>query len=231
MRIPSSTGIAGWVLVTGQPIVIDDLQQDPRFARQAAERTGYVPTGPDGRAARERRDDRSASSRCSTAPRTERSRSGEIDLLILFANQAAIGLDLLQTARRARAVAEQGEGGRGRGRPARGAARAHGGRVPRHCGCSRRSRRCSQRLPTQVVDEQAPERRRGARRRLFRAHRRAKELGLDVREVSLRRRASPGPSSRWPSKSGARRPRSLLFTSVMSTSTLSRQLRARPAEP
>ena len=45
MRIPSSTGIAGWVLVTGQPIVIDDLQQDPRFARQAAERTGYVPKG------------------------------------------------------------------------------------------------------------------------------------------------------------------------------------------
>ena len=36
---------------------------------------------------------------------------GEIDLLILFANQAAIGLDLLQTARRARAVAERGEGG------------------------------------------------------------------------------------------------------------------------
>ena len=36
---------------------------------------------------------------------------GEIDLLILFANQASIGLDLLQTARRARAVAERGEGG------------------------------------------------------------------------------------------------------------------------
>jgi len=36
---------------------------------------------------------------------------GEIDLLIMFANQAAIGLDLLQTARRARAVAERGDGG------------------------------------------------------------------------------------------------------------------------
>jgi len=35
---------------------------------------------------------------------------GEIDLLILFANQAAIGLDLLQTARRARAVLEGGDG-------------------------------------------------------------------------------------------------------------------------
>ena len=35
---------------------------------------------------------------------------GEIDLLILFANQAAIGLDLLQTARRARSVADTGDG-------------------------------------------------------------------------------------------------------------------------
>ena len=109
MRIPSSTGIAGWVLVTGQPIVIDDLQQDPRFARQAAERTGYVPKGlmavplVNGEntlgvlQVLDRAEDRTFS-------------LGEIDLLILFANQAAIGLDLLQTARRARAVIERGEG-------------------------------------------------------------------------------------------------------------------------
>ena len=130
MRIPSSTGIAGWVLVTGQPIVIDDLQQDPRFARQAAERTGYVPQGlmavplANGDTmlgvlqVLDRSKDRAFS-------------LGEIDLLILFANQAAIGLDLLQTARRARAVAEQGEGGAGGGRPDRGAARARGGRRAR----------------------------------------------------------------------------------------------------
>src|ERR687893_1713698 len=43
MRIPSGTGIAGWVVVTRQPLVIDDLQNDPRFARNVAERTGYVP--------------------------------------------------------------------------------------------------------------------------------------------------------------------------------------------
>jgi len=110
IRIPSSTGIAGWVLVTGQPIVIDDLQQDPRFARQAAERTGYVPQGlmavplANGDTmlgvlqVLDRSKDRAFS-------------LGEIDLLIMFANQAAIGLDLLQTARRARAVAEQGDGG------------------------------------------------------------------------------------------------------------------------
>ena len=43
MRFPSSAGIAGWVLVTRQPLVLDDVTQDPRHARNVAERTGYVP--------------------------------------------------------------------------------------------------------------------------------------------------------------------------------------------
>jgi GAF domain-containing protein len=110
MRIPSSTGIAGWVLVTGQPIVIDDLQQDPRFARQAAERTGYVPQGLMAVPLA------SADTMLGVLQVLDRSQDrafslGEIDLLIMFANQAAIGLDLLQTARRARSVADQGQGG------------------------------------------------------------------------------------------------------------------------
>ena len=42
-RSPSSTGIAGWVLVTREPLVVDDLARDPRFGREAAESTGYVP--------------------------------------------------------------------------------------------------------------------------------------------------------------------------------------------
>lgn len=109
MRIPSGTGIAGWVLVTGQPIVIDDLQQDPRFARQAAERTGYVPK------ALMAVPLVNGENTLGVLQVLDRSKGreyalGEIDLLILFASQAAIALDLLQTARRARAVADQGEG-------------------------------------------------------------------------------------------------------------------------
>jgi len=109
MRIPSSTGIAGWVLVTGQPIVIDDLQRDPRFARQAAERTGYVPKG---LMAVPLVNGETTLGVLQVLDRSQgRAFSlGEIDLLILFANQAAIGLDLLQTARRARAVLEGGDG-------------------------------------------------------------------------------------------------------------------------
>ena len=45
LRFPSSTGIAGWVLVSRQPLVIDDVSADPRWARNVAERTGYVPKG------------------------------------------------------------------------------------------------------------------------------------------------------------------------------------------
>ena len=37
-RFPSSTGVAGWVLVTRQPLVVDDLTKDTRFSREAARR-------------------------------------------------------------------------------------------------------------------------------------------------------------------------------------------------
>ncbi len=43
MRMPSSQGIAGWVVQSGQPIAVSDLAGDPRFSREVAEKTGYVP--------------------------------------------------------------------------------------------------------------------------------------------------------------------------------------------
>jgi GAF domain-containing protein len=43
MRIPASQGIAGWVVQSGQPVSIDSPADDPRFARDVAESTGYVP--------------------------------------------------------------------------------------------------------------------------------------------------------------------------------------------
>ncbi|MFC5661417.1 GAF domain-containing protein [Kitasatospora misakiensis] len=42
-RFPAGTGIAGWALMTGQPVVVDDVADSPQFARSAAESTGYVP--------------------------------------------------------------------------------------------------------------------------------------------------------------------------------------------
>jgi len=42
-RFPSGTGLAGWVVMSGQSLIVDDVDQSPQFARDAAESTGYVP--------------------------------------------------------------------------------------------------------------------------------------------------------------------------------------------
>jgi GAF domain-containing protein len=43
-RIPANTGVAGWALASEEPLAIADVKQDPRFARDVAESTGFVPT-------------------------------------------------------------------------------------------------------------------------------------------------------------------------------------------
>jgi len=108
-RLPSSTGIAGWVLVTRQPLVLDDVRSDPRFSREAAERTGFVPQG---LMAVPLLYEEQALGVLQVLDRPQRSRFSlrEMDLLGLFASQAAIGLQLLRGARRARAVLAQASG-------------------------------------------------------------------------------------------------------------------------
>ena len=107
-RIPSSTGIAGWVLVTRQPLVLEDVTQDPRFAKDVAETTGFVPRGLMAVPLLHEED---AVGVLEVLDRPEQSRFSleEMELLGLFANQAAISLDLLGRARRARAVLEDGD--------------------------------------------------------------------------------------------------------------------------
>jgi GAF domain-containing protein len=43
LTVPVGVGIAGWVVSSGQAIEIADVTRDPRFARDVAEQTGYVP--------------------------------------------------------------------------------------------------------------------------------------------------------------------------------------------
>lgn len=102
-RLPSSTGIAGWTLVTRQPLVLDDVQKDPRFSRETAGRTGYVPKG---LMAVPLLFEEQALGVLQVLDRPQRSRFSlrEMDLLGLFASQAAIALQLLRSARRASAV-------------------------------------------------------------------------------------------------------------------------------
>jgi GAF domain-containing protein len=107
-RIPSSTGIAGWVLVTRQPLVLEDVTQDPRWGGQEiAERTGYTPKGLMA-VPLIHEEDSVGVLQVLDRPQQTRFSLEEMELLGLFANQAAIALDLLGKARRARAVLEEG---------------------------------------------------------------------------------------------------------------------------
>lgn len=42
-RFPSSEGVAGAVIASGEPLVVRDLVADTRFARDVATASGYVP--------------------------------------------------------------------------------------------------------------------------------------------------------------------------------------------
>ena len=109
-RFPSGEGLAGVVVQTGEPLVLDDLSSDPRFARALAEESGYVPrammVAPLLRGERvlgvlsvlDRGD-------------TGRGTLDELGLLVAFATQAAVAVEVTAAAERARAVLEgEGEG-------------------------------------------------------------------------------------------------------------------------
>ena len=105
-RFPAGKGIAGWVLATQTPLVIEDVQQDPRFAKDVAEDTGYVPSGL--MAAPLMHEER-ALGVLSVLDRPEQSHFSlkEMELLGLFAHQASIAVDLLLKARKANRVLEE----------------------------------------------------------------------------------------------------------------------------
>jgi GAF domain-containing protein len=104
-RFPSGTGVAGWVLVTRQPLVIEDVGEDERFSREAAEATGYLPHG---LMAVPLLHEEEVLGVLEILDRPQRARFslGEMDLLSLFAGQAAVALALLRRAREAKAALE-----------------------------------------------------------------------------------------------------------------------------
>jgi GAF domain-containing protein len=97
-RFPAGTGVAGWVLATRTPLVIEDVARDPRFAKDVAEGTGYVPQG---LMAVPLLHDEQALGVLEVLDRQSRFTLEEMELLGLFASQAAIALDLLRRAREA----------------------------------------------------------------------------------------------------------------------------------
>jgi signal transduction protein with GAF and PtsI domain len=101
-RFPAGEGIAGYVLRSRDPLILEDVTEDPRFARDIAESTGYVPRGL--MAVPLLRGERTLG----VLQVLDRASSGfklaEMDLLALFARQAAIALDIVEGAAAARQV-------------------------------------------------------------------------------------------------------------------------------
>ncbi|MFJ8163718.1 GAF domain-containing protein [Streptomyces sp. NPDC096136] len=95
-RFPAGRGIAGWVAASGEPMVVDDLHDSASFDRDIAESTGYVPNAL--MAAPLVRGDRVLGVLEVLDP-SPQARSGlpELDLLGLFARQAAVALHVLTT--------------------------------------------------------------------------------------------------------------------------------------
>ena len=100
---PASKGIAGWVLDSGQPLIVDDLATDGRFAKDVAESTRYVPKqlmatpvmcDEDAIGVLEVLD----------ATRSGSSPLAQLELLSLFGMQAAAALRIVQRTRAARSL-------------------------------------------------------------------------------------------------------------------------------
>jgi GAF domain-containing protein len=108
-RFPATKGIAGWVLTSHEPIIVSDVSRNTAFARDVAESTGYIPHSL--MAAPLMNDDRPLGVLEVLDYNHNPSTTLEaMDLLQLFARQAAVGLRLVQRSRAARRILER-EGG------------------------------------------------------------------------------------------------------------------------
>ncbi|GIH80784.1 GAF domain-containing protein [Planobispora longispora] len=97
-RFPGGTGIAGWVAMCGQPLLVDDVRQSEQFARGAAESTGYVPRSI---MAAPLIKDGECIGVVEVLDRGLRPRGdlGDVDLLALLATEVALALELLVQVR------------------------------------------------------------------------------------------------------------------------------------
>ena len=97
------------MLATRTPLVIEDVHNDPRWSRDVAEDTGYVPKG---LMAAPLLHEEGALGVLSVLDRPEQTLFSlqEMELLGLFANQAAIAVDLLLKAREAERLLGDGGG-------------------------------------------------------------------------------------------------------------------------
>jgi GAF domain-containing protein len=103
-RFPADRGIAGWVASSGDAMMVDDLGANSSFARDFAESTRYVPDALMAAPLLDRGEVLGVLEVLDPVPQS-RSDLAELDLLLLFAGQAATALRVV-LAQRARHEAE-----------------------------------------------------------------------------------------------------------------------------
>jgi signal transduction protein with GAF and PtsI domain len=108
-RLPAGTGIAGWVLSSGESMIVEDVSQDPRFARAVAERTGYVPKLLMSAPLLHAEETLGVLNVLDRSRGEFANAGGEMELLGMFANHAAIALSVVVASRRAKTVLEHGD--------------------------------------------------------------------------------------------------------------------------
>ncbi|MDF5759106.1 GAF domain-containing protein [Spongiactinospora sp. TRM90649] len=104
-RFPADQGIAGWVVGCREPLIVEDLSQSAHFARDFARSTGYVPSSL--MAAPLLDEDRVVGVLEVLDPTVRVAPLGDIDLLSLFGQQAAIALRVVQRSRTAGVILAQ----------------------------------------------------------------------------------------------------------------------------
>lgn len=93
-HFPNGTGIAGWVAMFGQPLLVDEVEESDQFAMDAAESTGYVPRSI---MAAPLIKDGECVGVVEVLDRGTRPRDdlGDVDLLGLLATEVAMALEML----------------------------------------------------------------------------------------------------------------------------------------
>jgi GAF domain-containing protein len=121
-RFPASAGIAGWVVASGEAMVVNDLSQSPAFDRDLAEETRYVPDSLMAAPLVHGERILGVLEVLDPAPQS-RSSLDEIDLLALFARQAAAALRVVVDRHPPGGVRRESNPGAGLDQDGRAAAR------------------------------------------------------------------------------------------------------------
>ena len=97
-RFPADRGIAGWVASSGDAMVVDDLGNNPTFAQDLAESTRYLPSALMAAPLIDRGEVLGVLEVLDPVSQA-RSDLAELDLLLLFAGQAATALRIASAQR------------------------------------------------------------------------------------------------------------------------------------